>query len=262
MQIAGLEECSFVDYPGKLAATVFLRGCNLNCFYCHNQGLLDRRSALPVISRDSLLKFLQKRINFLDGVVITGGEPTINRDLPDLINSIRNLGFSVKLDTNGTRPAMIKKMIREENLDYIAMDVKTPLPGYPQLCRTGVDTNALVESIRSIIESNVEYEFRTTVYPGMSEDDLLEICRLIAGSRKWVLQHYRPPEHLVPAGKLLSEGWNSIPDLESIAARCASIVMECRVRGKAVPSRPETEANSPNIGEVGPTALDFPEILS
>lgn len=263
MRISGLEKCSFADYPGKLAAVVFLGGCNLNCSYCHNQDLLRQQPGLPEISRADLLGFLKSRRGILDAVVITGGEPALNPDLPGLLGAIREIGFLTKLDTNGTRPEMIQELIEGELVDYIAMDVKSPLPAYPGICRTMVDTGAIVRSIQLLIDSPVEYEFRTTVYPGMTEDDLTEIAQLIAGADRWYLQHYRAEgnDHLqtMPA---VSEQ-NGLLNLQDIASKLSCYTCSCSTRGKqGLPGSGAYSGNGSPVDTGRVAGLDVPAILS
>ena len=261
MQISGLEKCSLVDYPGKLAAVVFLKGCNMNCSYCHNQELLQGDPSSISISREDLFGFLQRRSGLLDAVVVTGGEPTLNETLPEFIRGIREIGYLVKLDTNGTNPGMVSSLIEEGLLDYVAMDLKTIPEKYPHLCRTLVDTGSVVRSVNLLLNTDIEYEFRTTVYPGLTERDLSSMAEILSGADRWVLQHYSPegnshidtmdPEEIVEN-----------PDLKKLAARFSSYIKSCTVRGRETAL--ELENWKPNM-DTQPgfsMPLDVPELLS
>ena len=163
MKIVGIQKLTLLDYPGKVACTVFLNGCNFRCPFCHNAELLNP-GIEPVMTVDGLLAFLKKRRGVLDGVCITGGEPTIHPELPMLLRSIRELGFHIKLDTNGYRPKILKAILEQGLVDYVAMDLKNSPTGYgeavgipePDLSRVG-------ESIRALMDSGVDFELRTTV---------------------------------------------------------------------------------------------------
>ncbi|MFH1965481.1 MAG: anaerobic ribonucleoside-triphosphate reductase activating protein [Acidobacteriota bacterium] len=261
MRISGLEKCSFVDYPGKLAAVVFLKGCNMNCSYCHNQELLKGDASSQVINEDDLFRFLQRRTSLLDAVVITGGEPTLNENLPEFIRRIREFGFLVKLDTNGTNPAMVRALIEEGLLDYVAMDVKTILSQYNRLCRTLVDTGAIVRSVKLLLDADIEYEFRTTVYPGLTESTLYSLAELLTGADKWVLQHYNP------AGNFHIDSMDpdevvEKPDLKKLTARFSAYIKSCPVRGKETPLELENWRPDLDSQPVISMTLDVPKLLS
>ena len=263
MRISGLEKCSFIDYPGKLAAVVFLKGCNMNCSYCHNQELLKKETSAPVLSEDELFRFLQRRGNLLDAVVISGGEPTLNPGLPELIRRIRKSGFLVKLDTNGTNPGMISALLSQGLLDYVAMDVKTILSEYNRVCRVLVDTGSIVRSIKLLLDSDIDYEFRTTVYPGLTESNLYRLAELLTGAEKWVLQHYSPQgnSHI---DTMDTDEFVEKPNLEKLASEFRSYIRKCTVRGKEMPIALENwdldlnQDSHPGIN----TPLDVPKLLS
>ena len=162
MKIVGIQKLTLLDYPGKVACTVFLGGCNFRCPYCHNAELLG--DAEPVMTVEELLAFLKKRRGILDGVCITGGEPTIHKELPELIRGIRELGFSVKLDTNGYRPEVLGRLLEEGLVDYVAMDLKNGPDSYGETVGLpGVDLERIRESVGLLCRSGIEFEFRTTV---------------------------------------------------------------------------------------------------
>lgn len=196
MKIAGLVKQSFVDYPGKIAACVFTQGCNMNCVFCHNRSLVSNNHKNPLLNEEDVISFLSGRRKFLDGVVITGGEPALQPDLGDFIKKIKSMGYLVKLDTNGTKPDVLKKLIEEDLLDYIAMDIKAPMKKYRDICHSDFNEETLLECISIIIKSEVDYEFRTTCCPQLNESDISEIADLIKGAKKYVLQQYRETDPL------------------------------------------------------------------
>lgn len=162
MLIGGLEKFSLVDYPGKTCAVIFTQGCNYRCRYCHNQQLTDPRYFEKSLPIEEVFDFLRSRIGLLDAVTISGGEPTIQSNLAEFIRRVKVMRFRIKLDTNGSRPEVIRELLNEGLLDYIAMDVKAPFDKYVELCRSAVDTDALKQSIQLIEQSGVSYQFRTT----------------------------------------------------------------------------------------------------
>ena len=176
MIIAGLQKMTLLDFPGKVACTVFLQGCNFRCPFCHNSGLLDTHGS-DYIPQEELLAFLKKRVGLLEGVCITGGEPTLQKDLPQLLESIKALGFSVKLDTNGNRPAVLKDLVSRGLVDYVAMDIKNcperygETAGIPRMDLAGVE-----ESMLFLMHGELPFEFRTTVVQELHRpEDLLSI---------------------------------------------------------------------------------------
>ena len=186
MRIAGLEKLSTVDYPGKPAAVIFTAGCNYRCFYCHNLAICGNP---PLIDEEEVFRYLGKRIPLLEGVVITGGEPTLQEDLVHVMRRIRGLGLAVKLDTNGSRPEILEPLLTERLADYVAMDLKAPLPLYPKIC--GCTADGIAESMSLLAASEIPYEFRTTVWPGMTEDILFEMRGLLPAGSRWYLQKCR-----------------------------------------------------------------------
>ncbi|HPD01068.1 MAG TPA: anaerobic ribonucleoside-triphosphate reductase activating protein [Acetivibrio sp.] len=191
MIISGIQKNSFVDFPGKLSAVVFTPGCNMNCFYCHNRMLISGGNSEELVDEDSFLNMLSDRKGFLDGVVVSGGEPTLQKDLGDFIKKVKKLGYPVKLDSNGTNPKVIEGLIDKGLVDYIAMDIKAPFDKYSEVCGTDVDIAQIKRSIEILKRGIVAYEFRTTVAPGLDMDDICEIARSIAGARLYVLQKCR-----------------------------------------------------------------------
>ncbi len=194
--IKGLQKTSLIDFEPYTAAVVFLGGCNFRCGYCHNPDLVLHFKQVDTISEEELLSFLDKRKDWLDGVVVTGGEPTIYKDLPEFISKIKKRNFLVKLDTNGTNPDMIKKLLKQ--VDYIAMDVKTSLDDYSKVCGVSVDTGKIKKSIDLIKNSGIDYEFRTTLIPGLvTEKNVVKIAELLKGSKKYVIQNFREKADMI-----------------------------------------------------------------
>ncbi len=195
MQIGGLQKLTLIDYPGRLAATVFLCGCNFHCRFCYNSELVlpQKIKKQPKISEKEFFSFLKERKNLLEGIVLSGGEPCIHQDLPDFIKKIKKLGYLVKLDTNGSNPEMIKKLINDNFLDYIAMDIKAPKGKYRKICKKRVNIKNIERSVKFLKNSNIDFEFRTTVVPAILEkEDILKIARWISPAKKYFLQNFRP----------------------------------------------------------------------
>ncbi len=228
MRIGGLEKSSLLDYPGKISCIVYTVGCNFRCPYCHNPELVDE-TIDQEISSEHLLDFLKTRQGLLDGVVITGGEPTMHQDLPELIKSIKDLGFLVKLDSNGTNPAMLEQLIKDRLVDYLAMDIKSPLSKYSQTVARPTDIDAIKRSIELIMSQAVEYEFRTTVIKTMlTPEDFDEIAKLIRGAKRYYLQRFEPIKILNP--QFRQKTTYSDSELESIREKLAKHVECCGVR--------------------------------
>lgn len=194
MRIAGIQKNSYVDYPGNIVAVVFTPGCNLDCYFCHNRHILDTENIDVTYNIDNVMQFLKSRRLFLDGVVISGGEPTLQPDLEEFVARIKELGYLVKLDTNGTRPHVLKRLIENDLLDYIAMDIKAPFERYNELCGVEVNVASVRQSIEIIMNGKVDYEFRTTFVPDLNKDDILKIAQTIKGAKRYVLQQFRMPQ--------------------------------------------------------------------
>lgn len=199
MQIHGFNKTTLLDYPKHIASTIFLGNCNFRCPFCHNKGLVLCPNTQPVISSDLVFDYLEKRKNIIEGVCITGGEPTLTPDLFDFISQIKKLGYLVKLDTNGYRPDVIKELLSSNMLDYIAMDIKSSPKNYHLLTGLNqIDINKINESIHIIMNSNIDYEFRTTLIKELHTiDDLKDIGKWIGGSTSYYLQPYRENEEVI-----------------------------------------------------------------
>ena len=191
MKIGGLQRVSFIDYPGEICAVVFCQGCNFRCSYCHNPELVNPVLYAECNPEAEILSFLEKRVGRLDAVTVTGGEPTIQKDLPSFLAWLKCRGYLVKLDTNGSMPVVLKQLIGEKLVDYIAMDIKGPLEKYGDITRAPFSPDDIQETIQLIMNSGLKYEFRTTVVDSLlTEEDLLAVGRLISGARRYVLQPF------------------------------------------------------------------------
>jgi pyruvate formate lyase activating enzyme len=178
---------------------IFLQGCNMRCPYCHNPSLVIPQQFETPLEVDEVLAFLEKRKGQLDGVVISGGEPTVHRDLPDFVQRVRDLGYQVKLDTNGSNPDMLRELLRANLLDYVAMDVKGPLKNYTECSGARISPESIRSSIWIIKNSGVAHEFRTTVVPGLhTVPELKEIVNLVRGAKRYALQTFRSENTLRP----------------------------------------------------------------
>lgn len=216
--ISGLQKMTLLDYPGKVACTVFLQGCNFRCPFCHNSDLLgkDGPETIPV---ETLLTFLKKRVGLLDAVCITGGEPTLQKELPDLIRQIKALGYLVKLDTNGSRPAVLKALAEEKLIDYVAMDIKNCPARYGETVGLpNMELSAITESIRYLLENHVYYEFRTTVAEELHTQADMQamgqwLCSLVPGAKP--KRHYIQP--YVDRDSVLRPGLHT-PEREKLLA--------------------------------------------
>lgn len=207
MFLSGYEKLTLIDYPGKLATVVFTIGCNFRCPFCHNPELVDLRLTHGKTSEDDFFEFLKKRKKILEGVCVTGGEPTIQPDIVEFIEKIKALGFLVKLDSNGTRPDVLKKLVDRKLVDYIAMDIKNSLEKYQDTVGTVSDIERIKLSVALIMRSGIEYEFRTTAVPGIhTEKDFEAIAQWIKGAKKYYLQEYREGKILDPSLKNKTKG--------------------------------------------------------
>lgn len=190
MQIAGYVKNSFVDFPRTICAVVFTPYCNMRCPYCHNAHILD--GDIRLYDEDEVFAHLEKRRDLLQGVTITGGEPTLQPDLPRFISRVRDMGYRVKLDTNGTHPEILRELMQAGLLDYVAMDVKAPMRRYSEIAGAAVNTDVILESIALLKNSGTDYELRTTFDPRLTKDDIVEIARCVRDAKLYALQQYRP----------------------------------------------------------------------
>lgn len=241
MIIGGLEKLTLLDYPDHLAAIIFTQGCNFRCHFCYNPMLVLPRKGEDVknkeekgfspLSTEDLFLFLKERFGRLEGVVITGGEPTLHPDLPSFIKQIKDIGYLVKLDTNGTNPEMVADLIKEKLIDYIAMDLKAPLDKYEETVSAKVDCDNIKKSVKIIMSSGLPYEFRTTVVPGLLvKDDFHKMGEIIKGAPKWYLQNFKSDTDLVDANFKAQKGYTA-KEMAEFASIGREYVGLCEVRG-------------------------------
>ena len=229
MTIGGYQGFSLNEYPGRIAAVVFCQGCNFRCPYCHNPELVDPDRYAPPWPESRVLDALATRRGQLQGVVITGGEPTLQDDLERFIRSVRDLGFPVKLDTNGSNPDVLAHLLSAGLLDHVGLDVKAPPDKYAALTRAEISPNTITRSISKLIEAGIDHEIRTTWVPSLlSRADLLEIAYTVKGCRRWVVQRFVPSKALDPA--LLGGRQPDDGSLAAVKAAAESLGIDCLVR--------------------------------
>ena len=201
MKICGLQKTTLLDFPGHVAATIFTGGCNFRCPFCHNSDLLGQ-DAEAAFSEEEVLKFLTKRRGILEGVAITGGEPTLQPDLRSFILKVRELGYKIKLDTNGSRPDVLRALCEEGLIDYVAMDIKTCKERYPAVSGIpSLQIEGIIESVDFLKQSSIPYEFRTTVVRELhSAEDFVRIGEWIAGCSNYYLQNFVDSDHILVSG--------------------------------------------------------------
>lgn len=227
MVIGGLQKNSFIDYPAKISTVIFLSGCNFTCPYCHNIELAQNRPSI-IIPESYVLGFLNRRRNLIDGVVISGGEPTLSPQLPELCRQIKKLDYPIKLDTNGSRPDVLGDLIQNQLINYVAMDIKTDLAQYRQIWGQIGDGNSIKKSIATLMSAGIPYEFRTTCVPPLiSLQNIDEIGQLIQGAPQYYLQK--------DARKKGSAGNRRFPilhssDLTLLKEKVAPYVETCTIR--------------------------------
>ncbi|MDR3274312.1 MAG: anaerobic ribonucleoside-triphosphate reductase activating protein [Puniceicoccales bacterium] len=193
MLIGGLQKVSLIDFPGKIASVVFTQACNFRCPFCHNATLVDRRQFGPTLSEDEIFGYLSTRKEQIEGVVISGGEPTLQSDLKQFMCKVKDLGFRTKLDTNGTKPDVVAELINLNLADFIAMDIKHDFARYDLACGVQARIEDIIRSIDLLKTCGVDYEFRTTIVPGIhSRNDVVSIAKNIGGAKKFVIQEFVP----------------------------------------------------------------------
>jgi len=229
MRIGALQKTSLIEFPGLLSCIVFIQGCNFRCPYCHNPELVLPEKYLPLLDLSEVMDFLRKRRVYLDGVVITGGEPFTDNGLLPFVRELKGMGYAVKIETNGSFPEVIKKMLLEGILDYIAMDIKGPPEKYDTITGVKVDMKKIEESIYLIKGASIGYEFRTTVVKEiLSLNDFEGVGKLIDGAKLFYLQRFRPSKAVDPA--ILSYHTYSDVEFEEIRRIMLKYVERCEVR--------------------------------
>ncbi len=229
MRICGLQKFSLVDYPGKLAATVFTGGCNFRCPFCHNAPLVTQIDPDTELTVDEVLSFLKSRKGLLDGVVLSGGEPLLHDGVADFARAVREIGFCFKLDTNGSFPDRLSYLLNEGLLDYVAMDIKNSLPKYAQTIGVpGYDTAPIERSVQLLMQSGIPFEFRTTLVKELhSEEDMIEITHWLEGAPRYALQTF------VDSGNLIGSGLSAFSpeQMERFAKQMQPYLGEVILRG-------------------------------
>ena len=230
MKICGLQKLSMVDYPGKLAATVFTGGCNLRCPFCHNALLVTRLEESPILDEDQVLSFLASRRGLLDGVVRSGGEPLLHRDAPDFLAKVHSLGFAVKLDTNGCYPQALGRILQDRLVDYVAMDVKNAPEKYPLTVGIpGFSIEPILTSLELLAASGIDYELRTTVVRQFhTPQDIESLAKWLRGAPRYVLQNFEDSGNLIGTGL---QGFSE-NELEILAAAAKKHLPFVQIRGK------------------------------
>ena len=228
MLILGLQKLTLLDYPGRTACTVFTGGCNFRCPFCHNAPLVIPGREQEPYTEEEVLSYLKKRAGLLDGVCVTGGEPTLQEDLEAFLRQVKALGYPVKLDTNGSRPEALRALLRQGLADYVAMDVKSSPEEYARACGVPVDLEKVNESIDLLLSGCVDYEFRTTVVAGLHTPQIIEqTARRIAGAKRYFLQAF------VDSGDLITPGWHALSreEMEACAQAARKYVPTVGLRG-------------------------------
>lgn len=242
MIIGGLEKLTLLDFPDNLAAIVFTQNCNFRCHYCYNPMLVwprteklspdgkNNKKDQPFVKEEDLFLFLKERKGKIDGVVISGGEPTLHSDLPQFIKKIKDLGYLVKLDTNGTNPVMLANLIKDKLIDYVAMDLKATFEKYEQTVGVKVNLDNLQKSVKIILSDSIPYEFRSTLVPALhGEADIKKMGELIKGANLWYLQKFKPDADLInPEFKKLPTFKDK--ELKDLALIGAKFVKKCQAR--------------------------------
>jgi pyruvate formate lyase activating enzyme len=232
MILGGLQKLTLIDYPGHIAATVFTVGCNFRCPFCHNPELVISNFQFPISNflEGDFFDFLETRQGKLEGVCITGGEPTVQPDIIDFIRKIKELGYKVKLDSNGTRPDVLRHLFSEKLLDFVAMDIKNFPEKYAKTTNSQIDIERIKLSVELIRNSGIDYEFRTTVVPGMHiEEDFAKIGKWLEGSKKYVLQAFEDKGKILDPGLKQRKKGKKL-DLERIAKNIRKYFGKVEVR--------------------------------
>lgn len=232
MIISGIQKMTLLDYPGKVAATIFTFGCNFRCGFCHNPELVhnEKRIAENQWTEEAVLNFLKERRGLLEGLVITGGEPTMHHDLPEFLQQVKNLGFLIKLDTNGTNHQMISDLRKKGLVDFWAMDIKNSYPKYFLTVDKTFELSEIEKSIDLIKAGPEDYEFRTTVVEGLHEpEDILAMAQMVEGAKKYVLQKFISRSNLVNP-EFIGRKSISNEELNNLAKACEQWVGKCEIR--------------------------------
>ncbi len=229
MIFGGFQKLTLLDFPEKVACIVFTKGCNFYCPFCHNSSLVH--SSASDISEEEVLEYLAKRQGILEGVCISGGEPLLHDELEAFVKKVKDMGYAVKLDTNGSFPEKLKSLVEKGLIDYVAMDIKNSFDKYPLTSGVeNIDISKIEESIDFLMSSSIDYEFRTTVVNELhTTQDIVAICKRISGAKKYFLQNF------VDSGDILKNGLNPMPDdiLDKMLLEGRKFTENIFIRGKA-----------------------------
>ncbi len=230
MKLGGLQEISLLDYPGKISAIVWTVGCNFRCPFCYNTNMVNEESdILPI---DHVLTFLDERKGKLDALSISGGEPLLHNDLGEFIKKVKLKGFLVKVDTNGSFPQRLQALLNDQLIDYVSMDVKAPLQKYDQLAGVHVDLNTIIQSIKIIMDNAPDYEFKTTMIPGLLEKkDVTEIASIIKGAKRYYLQQWKMDVPVLHDSLRANATPFSKKDFLEMKRLTSPFVETCQIRG-------------------------------
>lgn len=230
MKISGIQKLTLLDYPGTVACTLFTAGCNFRCPFCHNAGLvLPEQIEEASISEDEVMSFLKKRVGMLDGVAITGGEPLLHADMPQLLRKIKDLGYKIKLDTNGSNPKLLRDIVEAGLVDRVAMDIKNAPEEYPKTAGCNVSMVAIEESKNFLLGGAVDYEFRTTVVKGIhTKESLVAAAKWISGAKEYYLQQFKDSGNLINPEELTAFDEN---EMHGLADAVREYVPTVEVRG-------------------------------
>jgi len=236
IEIKGFNKYSLIEYPGKISAVIFLSRCNFRCPFCQNPDLVLNYKSLPSINPEKILNYLSLNKKWLDALSITGGEPTLHKDLPDFIEKVKEKGFLVQLETNGTNPQMMKELIKKHLIDYVALDIKAPLIRDKYSKVSGINSKQRIlfekikESIKILLNSKIDYEFRTTVVPALlTQEDIIALATQIKGAKRYTLQQFVPQ-------KTLNKDYEKVKpyskeELMKIKEKIKSYFKICELRG-------------------------------
>lgn len=231
MLIGGLQKMTLLDYPGQVAATIFTVGCNFRCHFCHNPELVlpDKKDS-GVQTEKEVFDFLRSRKKLLDAVCITGGEPTLQKDIVEVCKAIKKLGYKIKIDTNGLRPHVLQRLINKELVDCMAMDIKAPWSKYEKVVGVKVDLDKIKQSVKIIKESGLPHEFRSTILPGLhTVDDVIKMARQVKGADAYYLQQFKVAPQLVNQD-FSTEGKYTLKEMEEIKKQIKPWFKKCSVR--------------------------------
>lgn len=229
MILGGFQKNSLIDYPGKIASVLFTKGCNFTCPYCHNPDLVPFKDHLPLIDNQEVISFLKKRQGFIDAVVITGGEPSLQKNIVEFLKEIKEIGYLIKLDTNGSRPKALKEILNNNLVDLVAMDIKTPFKNYVKITKESDIEKRLEESVEIILGSNTDHLFRTTCAKPFVDIDLMDkLCSHIKGAKKYYIQKFKRERLLEPGFFETIEDFND-DEMESIRDKALAYVDQCKI---------------------------------